>query len=130
MATDNEPPKEGGTGLTHLVRAFGYSMTGLRSAFRHESAFRQELALCVIGIPLGLWLGGNAIERVMLVGSLVLVLVVELLNTSIENVVDRISAERHDLSRRAKDAGSAAVFVSLLLAGFVWLLVAILPRLS
>jgi diacylglycerol kinase (ATP) len=130
MAEVPESPKEGGTGVRHLLRAFGYSMAGLRTTFRHESAFRQELLLCVVAVPLGLWLGGNAVERVLLVGSLLLVLVVELLNTAIENAIDRISPDRHELARRSKDAGSAAVFVGLVLAGFVWLEIVILPRLS
>ena len=130
MDNDNQGEKEGGKGVEHLQRAFGYSMAGLRTTFRNESAFRQELFLCLIGVPLGLWLGTNAVERVVLIGSLLLVLVVELLNTAIENVVDRVSSERHELAKRSKDAGSAAVFVSLLLAGLVWLLIVILPRLS
>lgn len=129
MAERPEPPKPGGTGLTHFVRAFGYSMAGLRTTFRNESAFRQELLLCVVGVPLGLWLGANAVERVLLVGSLLLVLVVELMNTAVENVVDRASPERHELAGRAKDAGSAAVFVTLVIAGFTWLAIVVLPRL-
>lgn len=129
MAHDPEQPKEGGTGLTHLRSAFGYSMAGLRTTFRNESAFRQELFLCMVAVPLGLWLGNTAVERILLVGSLLQVLVVELMNTAVENAIDRISAERHELAKRSKDAGSAAVFVSLVLAGFVWLLIVVVPRL-
>lgn len=128
----NEPglSKEGGTGLRHLQRAMGYSLAGLRTTFLHESAFRQELFLCAVAIPLGLWLGNTPVERVLLVGSLLLVLALELMNTAIENAIDRISPERHELAGRSKDAGSAAVFVGLLLAGFVWLQIVILPRLG
>lgn len=128
MSEASEPPKAGGTGMRHLQRAFGYSLAGLRTTFRNESAFRQELLLCVVAIPLGLWLGANAVERALLVGSVLQVLVVELLNTAVENAIDRISAERHELAKRSKDAGSAAVFVSLMLAGFVWLMIVVVPR--
>lgn len=128
MTEESEPPKAGGTGLSHMRRAFGYSMAGLRTSFRNESAFRQELALCVAATPLGLWLGTTAVERVLLVGSVLLVLVVELLNTAVENAIDRISAERHELAKRSKDAGSAAVFVTLMLAGFVWLMIVVVSR--
>lgn len=116
--------------MRHLLRAFGYSMAGLRNTFIHESAFRQELFLCCLAVPLGIWLGENAVERALLVGSLLLVLALELMNTAIENAIDRISPERHELAKRSKDAGSAAVFVSLVLAGFVWLQIVILPRLA
>lgn len=129
MDSRPEVTKEGGRGLAHLLRAFGYSMAGLRATFRHESAFRQELLLCVVGIPLALWLEQDAVKRVLLVGSLLLVLVVELVNTAIENAIDRVSAERHELAGRAKDAGSASVFVSLVLAAFAWLQIVVLPRL-
>jgi diacylglycerol kinase (ATP) len=130
MAEDSQLPKEGGTGMAHLLRAFGYSMTGLRTTFLHESAFRQELLLCAVAMPLGMWLGESAVERVLLVGSLLLVLALELMNTAIENAIDRISPERHELAKRSKDAGSASVFVGLVLAGFVWLQIVILPRLA
>ena len=130
MDNDFKLPKEGGTGAVHLLRAFGYSMAGLRTAFVHECAFRQELFLCAVAVPLGFWLGENAVERALLVGSLLLVLVVELMNTAIENAIDRISLERHELAKRSKDAGSAAVFVCLVLVGFVWLQIVVLPRLA
>ena len=111
------------TGFLRVFRAFGISMKGLAGAFRNEAAFRQELALAVVVIPLGLWLGRNGIERALLVAPMFLVLVVELLNSAIEATVDRIGAERHALSGLAKDIGSAAVFLSLLLLAVVWLLI-------
>ncbi len=124
-AADN--PHKGRTGLDRLVRATGYSAQGLASAWRHESAFRQELALACVAVPAGLWLGGSGLERALLVGSVLLVLVVELLNSSVEAAIDRISFERHDLSKRAKDYGSAAVLLSLVLAAATWALV-LAPR--
>ena len=111
------------TGLTRLARAFGNSLKGFVGAFREEAAFRQELALAVVVIPVGLWLGRNGIERVLLIAPMFLVLIVELLNSAIEATVDRIGLERHKLSGLAKDIGSAAVLVSLLLLGVVWILV-------
>jgi len=111
------------TGLTRLFRAFGASTKGFVGAYREEAAFRQELALALLVIPLGLWLGRNAIERVMLVAPMFIVLIVELLNSAIEATVDRIGLERHKLSGLAKDIGSAAVFTSLTLLAVVWVLV-------
>jgi diacylglycerol kinase (ATP) len=110
-------------GLTRMFRAFGNSLRGLSGAFREEAAFRQELALAAVVIPLGLWLGRNGIERVLLIAPMFLVLVVELINSAIEATVDRIGLERHTLSGLAKDIGSAAVLMSLLLLAVVWLLV-------
>jgi len=98
-------------------------MKGLSGAFRNEAAFRQELALSVLVIPLGLWLGRNGLERAMLIAPMFLVLVVELVNSAIEATVDRIGLERHELSGLAKDIGSAAVLMSLLLLAVVWILV-------
>jgi diacylglycerol kinase (ATP) len=114
------------TGLQRLLRASVYSWQGLVAAFRNEAAFRQEVALSLIVIPLALWLGDSGTERALLVMVWVLVLVVELLNSAIEAVVDRIGAERHALAGRAKDIGSAAVLVALVNAGLVWLLVLVL----
>lgn len=116
--------KPGNTGLRRLLRATKYSAQGLRHAWRHEAAFRQESALLLVAIPLALWLGRSPVETTLLIGSCVLVIVVELLNSAVEAAVDRVSDERHELSGRAKDMGSAAVFVSLLLAGLVWATVA------
>ena len=111
------------TGLTRMFRAFGASTKGLTGAFREEAAFRQELALSVVVIPLGLYLGRNGIERALLIAPMFLVLIVELFNSAIEATVDRIGLERHELSGLAKDIGSAAVFMSLLLLAIVWILV-------
>jgi diacylglycerol kinase (ATP) len=110
-------------GLARLNAAFFNSLKGFKATWAHEEAFRQEAMLCIVATPLGLWLGQTGVEKALLVASLLLVMIVELLNTGIEVVVDRISFERHELSGRAKDIGSAAVFTSLLLAGVVWALV-------
>jgi diacylglycerol kinase (ATP) len=110
-------------GLTRIVRAFGSSMRGLSGAYRDEAAFRQELAFAVVVIPLGLWLGHGAIERVLLVSPVLLILIVELLNSAIEATVDRIGPERHVLAGLAKDIGSAAVLLSFVLLAVVWLIV-------
>lgn len=112
--------KPGATGLTRIINAYGYSMKGLRAAFINESAFRQEVLLALLLTPLAIWLGTNAVEYILLIGSVLLVLVVELLNSAIEAVVDRIGSEHHELSGRAKDIGSAAVFVSLCIVALVW----------
>ena len=92
----------------------------MRDAWRHEAAFRQELLLVAVLLPLGLYLGDNGIERALLVGSLLLILIVELVNSAVEAVVDRVSSEHHDLSKRAKDLGSAAVMLALVNAAVVW----------
>lgn len=118
-------PYKGAQGLRRLINAFGYSRDGFAAAWQHEAAFREELLLAAITIPLGLWLGQTGIERALLVGTILIVLIVELLNSAIEAVVDRVSPERHELSKRAKDIGSAAVLVTLTLAGAVWALVLI-----
>lgn len=117
--------KPGNTGLTRIIKAAGYSWLGLKAAFKHEAAFRQELALCVFLIPAGFWLGETGIERALLVGSLLLVLIIELINSSIEAVVDRFGGEQHELSGRAKDIGSAAVLIALLNVIVVWALILI-----
>jgi diacylglycerol kinase (ATP) len=110
-------------GVDRILRASRASWLGLVGAFRNEAAFRQELALAVVVIPLGLWLGHTGVERALLIAPMLLVLVVELLNSAIEAAVDRIGLERHVLSGLAKDIGSAAVFVSFVLLAAVWLLV-------
>ena len=112
------PPRR--TGLSRLWDATRYSMAGLAAAWRTEAAFRQELAAAAVLLPLSLWLGENAIERLLLAGSVTLVLIVELLNTAVETAVDRVGEEMHPLSGQAKDLGSAAVFLSLLLTGVTW----------
>ena len=118
-----ESPHKGKTGLRRLINATRYSLDGFAAAIRHEDAFRQELVLFVLSAPLGLWLGANGVERALLVGSLFLVLIVELLNSAIEAAVDRISLDHHPLAKRAKDIGSAAVMLSLAAAAATWLLV-------
>jgi diacylglycerol kinase (ATP) len=120
-----ESPYKGKTGLRRIVSAARYSIEGLAAAARNEDAFRQELILAAIFIPLAFWVGANGFERALLIGSILLVLIVELLNSAIEATVDRISFEDHRLAKRAKDIGSAAVMLSLVSAGLVWLLVLI-----
>ena len=115
-------PFKGKTGLRRLFNAMGYSWAGLRAAYKHESAFRQELWLALLLVPLALYRGETAVERVLMVGALLLVLVVELLNSAIEASVDRISLEHHLLIKRAKDMGSAAVLLALLNVLVVWIL--------
>jgi diacylglycerol kinase (ATP) len=110
-------------GVDRILRAAVASWLGFVGAYRNEAAFRQELALAVVVIPLGLWLGRTGVERALLVAPMLLVLVVELLNSAIEATVDRIGLERHVLAGLAKDIGSAAVLMSFILLGFVWLLV-------
>ena len=117
------------TGIKRLINAFGYSMLGFRACFKHEEAFRQEVFASFVLIPLALYLGDTGIERALLLGSWLMVPLVELLNSAIENAIDRIGPEQHQLSGRAKDIGSAAVFIALLLCACVWMLV-LLPRLS
>ena len=111
------------TDVGRIVRAGSYSVSGLRVALSKEAAFRQEVILFVILAPIGFWLGRNGIERALLIGSLVVVLIVELLNSAVEATVDRVSKKQHKLSGRAKDMGSAAVYLSLLLVILVWALV-------
>jgi diacylglycerol kinase (ATP) len=125
---DGESPFKGKTGLQRLINATRYSLEGLAAAARHEDAFRQELMLAAVLVPLGLWFGNDGVERALLVGSVLMVLVVELLNSAIEATVDRVSLEDHQLAKRAKDLGSAAVMMSLFSVAVVWLLV-LLPRL-
>ena len=115
-------PYKGQTGLRRLWNASRHSLEGLRAAAIHEDAFRQELAIAAILLPLGLWLGDTGVEKALLAGSVLMVLVVELLNSAVEATVDRISLEEHPLAKRAKDLGSAAVMLSLVTCGAVWLL--------
>ena len=109
--------------IRHLINATRYSFQGLRHAWINEEAFRQEVYVLVVALPVGWVLGKNAVERALLLGSCLLVIVVELLNSAIEAAVDRIGTEHHEISGHAKDMGSAAVFCALLLAAVVWLLV-------
>ena len=114
-------PHKGRTGLDRIVRATGYSWQGLQSAVSSESAFRQELAAAVVLVPIAFWLGRTWVEVALLAGSVLLVMIVELLNSAVEAVVDRVSFEHHELSKRAKDFGSAAVALALLLCGGIWI---------
>lgn len=116
-------------GVSHVFNATLYSWKGLRAAFQHEEAFRLELAAFIVMLPLAVWLGSNGVERSLLAGSLMLVLIVELINSAIEAVVDRVGLDHHSLSGRAKDIGSAAVFVALLNAALVWGLI-LYPKLD
>ena len=123
VPTPTESPFKGKTGLARVINATGYSWAGLKAAFRHEDAFRQEVFLLVVLVPLALYLGDTGIERALLIGALLLVLIVELLNSAVEAAVDRISLEHHELIKRAKDMGSAAVMIALANVGVVWGLV-------
>jgi diacylglycerol kinase (ATP) len=114
-------PHKGRTGIDRVIHATGYSIAGLRSAYGGESAFRQELWLAVLLVPLAFWVGHGWVEVALLVGSVLLVLIVELLNSGIEAAIDRVSFELHDLSKRAKDLASAAVFLSLVLCAGTWI---------
>ena len=118
-----ESPFKGKTGLIRVWNAFNYSLAGLRAAYRHEDAFRQEVWLAVILIPLALFLPAGGLGKALMIASVLLVLIVELLNSAVEAAVDRISLENHLLAKRAKDIGSAAVFMSLLNVAAVWGLV-------
>ncbi len=115
------------TGLRRFSNAFTFSIQGFRAAFRSEEAFRQEVFVALAMIPLGLWIGESGVERALMIGSVVMVLIVEILNTAIERAIDRISLEKHDLSKEAKDMGSTAVFLMLVTTGVVWALI-ILPK--
>jgi diacylglycerol kinase (ATP) len=112
---------KGKKGLLRLWNALGYSRDGIAAAWRHEAAFREEVLLAVVTIPLAFYLGKTGVERALLVSSVLLILIVEILNSAIEAVVDKASPEKHDLAKRAKDMGSAAVLFSLLNAAAVWL---------
>jgi len=116
-------PYKGKTGIKRLANAFTYSVAGTLAAFKHEDAFRQEVILSTILIPLAIYLGQTAIEQALMIASILLIIIVELLNSSVEATVDRISVKRHKLSKRAKDIGSAAVFFSLMNAAVIWFLI-------
>lgn len=125
-ARDPEPaesPFKGKTGLVRIVHAFFNSCAGLGDAWRHESAFRQEILLAAVLIPTALVMPVTTAERALLIATVLLVIIVELLNTGVEVAIDRISFDQHSLSKRAKDIGSAAVFVALVLLGAVWALI-------
>lgn len=111
------------TGMRRIINAWGYSLAGFRSCFRHEAAFRQELALLIPLLPLALYLGETGVERALLILSALLIPLAELFNSAIETVVDRFGGSQHELSGRAKDIGSAAVFLTILITLITWLLV-------
>ena len=115
-------PYKGKTGLRRLINAFCYSIAGTLAAFKHEDAFRQEVVLAVVLTPVALYFGETAIHQALMISSLLFIIVVELLNSSIEATVDRISVKHHKLAKRAKDIGSAAVFFSLINAAVIWFL--------
>jgi diacylglycerol kinase (ATP) len=115
--------KPGKTGFARIIDAAGYSWQGLTAAYRHEAAFRQELFLMLILLPLAFFLGKNSLESALLAGSLFIVLIAEILNSAIEAVVDRFGGEYHELSGRAKDMGSAAVFLAMLNVAMIWTLI-------
>lgn len=119
----HESPFKGKTGLTRVWNALFYSVAGLKAAYRHEDAFRQEAWLALLLIPLALWLPASGIGHALMIASVLLVLIVELVNSAIEAAVDRISLDQHRLAKRAKDIGSAAVLIALLNVCAVWMLV-------
>ena len=110
--------------IGHIKNAFIYTWAGIKAAWKNELAFRGEVVVVVIMLPLGLWLGRSGAERALLIASLLLILLTELVNSALEAVVDRIGPERHELSRRAKDLGSAAAFVAMVTAALVWIIIA------
>ena len=116
--------KKQNTGLTRIINATFFSLAGLKAAWRDEAAFRQECLLAIVLTPAAFWLGQTAVERSLLIGTVWLVLIVELLNSAVEAVVDRVGTDHHKLSGQAKDLGSAGVFVSLLLTLVVWAMIA------
>jgi len=115
--------KPGATGLTRIINAAGYSWQGLQAAYKHEAAFRQELLLCLVLLPLALYLGETGLEKALLIVCLFIVLIAEILNSAIEAVVDRFGGDMNELSGRAKDMGSAAVFLALVNVAVCWTLV-------
>lgn len=113
----------GNTGLKRIIKAGQFSWQGIKAAFKYEEAFRQEILLVLAMVPLAIWLGETGIERALMIASVILVLIVEILNSAIEAVVDRFGMEHHELCGRAKDMGSAAVLFSLINVAVVWLLI-------
>ena len=120
-----ESPYKGKTGLNRLINALKYSIAGTLAAFKHEDAFRQEVFLFLILAPIALFLSNVPSERALMIGSLILIIIIELLNSAVEATVDRISIKHHKLAKRAKDIGSAAVFFSLINAAIIWLIILI-----
>nr|WP_274615334.1 diacylglycerol kinase [Vibrio fluvialis] len=108
-------------GIKRVIKATRYSYQGLCAAFKNEAAFREEVILACVLVPLAVWLDVSQLERMLMIGSVLLVMVVELLNSAVEAVVDRIGPEHHELAGRAKDMGSAAVFIAMVISGYIWL---------
>ena len=117
---EEKSPFKSKTGLRRIINATGYSLAGLRDAYEHEHAFRQECLLALVLVPIALFLPVSGLERALMIGAVLLVLIVELLNSAVEAAVDRVSLDRHELAKRAKDIGSAAVFLSLVNVAVVW----------
>lgn len=111
---------KGKRGLRRLINALGYSRDGIAAAWRNEAAFRQEILLATIALPLAFYLGKTGVERALMIGSIILILIVEILNSAVEAMVDKASPEKSELAKRAKDMGSAAVLLSLINAAAVW----------
>lgn len=111
---------KGKQGLVRLLNALGYSRDGLAAAWKNEAAFREEVLLAIVAIPLAVFLGETGVDRALMIGSILLILIVEILNSALEAVVDKASPEKHELAKRAKDMGSAAVLLSLISAATVW----------
>jgi len=111
---------KGKKGLRRLINALGYSRDGIAAAWRNEAAFRQEILLAAVTLPLAFYLGKTGVERALMIGSIILILIVEILNSAVEAVVDKASPEKSELAKRAKDMGSAAVLLSLINAAAVW----------
>ena len=116
---------KGKKGLVRLWNALGYSRDGIAAAWKNEAAFREEILLAAVSIPLAIFLGKNGVDRALLIGSILLILIVEILNSALEAVVDKASPEKHELAKRAKDIGSAAVLIGLVNVVIVWVLVII-----
>ena len=114
---------KGKQGLTRLINALGYSRDGLAAAWKNEAAFREEVLLAIVAIPLAIVLGHTGVDRALMIGAILLILIVEILNSGLEAVVDKASPEKHELAKRAKDMGSAAVLLSLVNAVVIWLCV-------
>lgn len=112
--------KTGATGFTRIINAAGYSWLGFKAAYKHEAAFRQELWLCIVLAPVALYFGQSSAEKAILIASLVFILLIEILNSALEAVVDRFGDEIHPLAGRAKDMGSAAVFLAFIIVGLIW----------
>jgi len=111
--------------IGHIKNAFIYTFAGLKAAWKNELAFRGEVVVVTIMLPLGIWLGRSAVERALLIASILLIILTELVNSALEAVVDRIGPERHELSKRAKDMGSAAAFISMVTAALVWIIIVV-----